>query len=331
MEFQSQRPKTSAAAKVSKSLLLCLGWVVLAEQSVMAPAATTDSHPPGAPIQVLPIHVNADMVLVGVTVVDSFGRIITGLKKNNFKVYDERVCQEIATFSAEDVPASVGIVFDSSASMTNTIERSKDAAYQFFKTSNPEDEFMLIDFNDSPHLLSGFTSQVEALEVVLPTLAARGRTALLDAIYLGLNEMKGARSNRKALVVISDGFDNRSRYTEKEVENAVKESDTQVYAIAILGPTMFRWLPGEKSGPAMLARLANLSGGNMFPAANAAELPAIAQKISLALRNQYVIGYRPSNLVRDGRWRHINLELVGLQNPSDLRVYNRSGYYAPGQ
>jgi Ca-activated chloride channel homolog len=162
-------------------------------------------------------------------------------------------------------------------------------------------------------------------------LRAGGRTALLDGIYLGLNEMRRAHSKRKALLVISDGIDNHSRYKERDIECALKESDTQIYAIGILEPAAFRWLPGEKSGPALLSRLAKISGGNMFPAQSAADLPDIARKISLQLRNEYIIGYKPSNLIRDGRWRHIRLELIPPNNLASLQVYSRAGYYAPTQ
>jgi len=278
-----------------------------------------------------PIQVDVHMVVVGVTVTDHDGRVITGLNKSNFKIYDERVPQQIATFSSADVPASVGLILDSSASMADKVERSREAAFEFFKTSNIDDEFMLVAFNDRPQLLLGFTSKPEALEASLASLETRGRTALLDAIYLGLNEMRRAHTRRKALVVISDGIDNQSRYTEKEIVDALRESDTQLYAIGILGPAAFRWMPGEKSGPALLSRLAKLSGGNMFPARRASELPGIAQKLSLELRSQYEIGYKPSNLVRDGRWRQIKLEVDPPETLPGLQVYSRAGYYAPTQ
>ena len=343
MAFQSPRPRTSL--KISASLLLCLGWIAhglmaagpgtdnqpVAQQAEIVPAVTSGIHLRPSSIHTRPIQVNVQMVVVGVTVTDPDGRIVTGLNREDFKICDEKVPQQIASFSAEDAPASVGIICDSSASMSNKVERSRAAATEFFKTSNPDDEFMLIGFNDRPSLLSTFTSKLETLQDSLLLMPARGRTALLDAVYLGLREMKRARSNRKALVVISDGVDNNSRYTEREVERAVKESDAQIYAIGILEPAAFRWMPGEKSGPALLSRLANISGGNMFPAKSADELPEIARKISLELRNEYVIAYKPSNLVRDGSWRHLNLEVTPPDGRSSLRVYNRAGYYAPTQ
>jgi Ca-activated chloride channel family protein len=345
MNLHSQCLITPTIAKVSFTLFICLGWIshpLLAAdddsgskqvtQSVeMVPAAATEIRLRPGNIHTRPIQVEVQMVMVGVTVTDPDGRIVTGLTKNDFRVYDDKVPQQIASFSAEDAPASVGILFDSSASMANKIDRSRAAALEFFKTSNPDDEFMLIDFSNRPNLLSAFTSKVDALEDGLLLLEAGGRTAMLDGIYLGLSEMRRAHSSRKALVVVSDGIDNQSRYTEREITAALRESDTELYAIGILETAAFRWLPGEKSGPALLSRLANLSGGHMFPAKSAAELPEIARKISLELRNQYVIGYRPSNLIHDGRWRHINLELAASKSGPSLRVSNRAGYYAPTQ
>jgi Ca-activated chloride channel family protein len=272
------------------------------------------------------------MVVVAVTVTDPFDRIVTGLEQSNFVVSDEKVPQQIASFSTEDAPISVGMIFDSSGSMSDKIEKSKEAALQFFKTSNPEDEFMLINFNDRPDLLSSFTSKFENLQDRLLFAKSGGRTALLDALYLGLNEMKKGRSSRKALLLISDGGDNHSRYTENDLKRAVKESDVQIYAVAVLEPLSSRnRTPEEAAGPALLSDLAEVSGGRMFSVEDPSELPDIAEKISVQLRNEYVIGYRPSNLVRDGRWRRIKVKLDPPRGLPPLNVYARTGYYAPTQ
>jgi Ca-activated chloride channel homolog len=294
------------------------------------PAASVNVRQPN--IHTRPIQVNVNMVVVGVTVTDPYDRIVTGLDKNNFEVFDEKVSQEIQTFSTEDVPISVGMIFDASGSMSDKIEKSKEAALQFFKTSNPEDEFMLIQFNERPDLISAFTSKFEKLQDRLLFVKSGGRTALLDAIYLGLNEMKKARSTRKALLVISDGGDNHSRYTENEIKRAVRESDTQIFAVAVLEPLASRnRTPEEAAGPSLLSDLATVSGGRMFSVEDASELPDIAEKISIELRNEYVIGYKPSNLVRDGRWRRIKVKLDAPRGLPPLQVYARTGYYAPTQ
>jgi Ca-activated chloride channel family protein len=272
------------------------------------------------------------MVVVNVTVTDQYDRIVTGLDQTDFHVFDEKVEQRIEAFSTEDAPISVGLIFDSSGSMSDKIQKSKEAALQFFRTSNPQDEFMLINFSDRPNLITGFTSKFENLQDQLLFVKAGGRTALLDAIYLGLTEMKKATTNRRALVVISDGGDNRSRYTENDVKRAVKEADVEIYTVGILEPISSRARTEEEAaGPGLLASLAEVSGGQMFSVEDANELPDIAEKISLELRNQYVIGYHPSNLVRDGRWRRIKVKLHPPSGLSPVQVYSRAGYYAPTQ
>jgi len=283
-------------------------------------------------VHVAPFLVDVNMVVVNVTVTDPFDRIVTGLEQSNFQVYDEKVAQKIESFSTEDAPISVGLIFDSSGSMSDKIQKSKEAALQFFKTSNPQDEFMLINFSDRPNLITGFTSKFENLQDRLLFVKAGGRTALLDAIYLGLSEMKKATTNRRALLVISDGGDNHSRYTENDIKRAVRESDVQIYAVGIFEPLSSRArTPEEAGGPGLLADMAEVSGGRMFSVEDANELPDIAEKISIELRNQYVIGYRPSNLIRDGRWRRIKVKLDPPRGLPPLQVYARTGYYAPTQ
>jgi len=283
-------------------------------------------------IHSVPFQVDVNLVVVNVTVTDPFDRIVTGLDQSNFQVFDEKVEQKIEAFSTEDAPISVGLIFDSSGSMSDKIQKSKEAALQFFRTSNPQDEFMLVSFSDRPNLITGFTSKFENLQDRLLFVKSGGRTALLDAIYLGLSEMKKATTNRRALLVISDGGDNHSRYTENDIKRAVKESDVQIYSVGIFEPLSSRSrTPEEAGGPSLLADLAEVSGGRMFSVEDTNELPDIAEKISIELRNQYVIGYRPSNLVRDGRWRRVRVKLNPPRGLPPLQVYARTGYYAPTQ
>jgi len=279
-----------------------------------------------------PIQVDVTMVIINVTVTDPYDRIVTGLDQSNFQVYDEKVEQQIASFSTEDTPISVGMIFDSSGSMGDKINKSKEAALQFFKTSNPQDEFMLINFNERPNLITSFTSKFENLQDRLLFVKGGGKTAMLDAIYLGLTEAKKGTTSRKALLVISDGGDNHSRYTDNDVKRAVKESDVQIYSVGIFEPLSSRSRTAEEArGPGLLAELAHVSGGRMFSVEDANELPDIMEKISIELRNQYVIGYKPSNLVRDGRWRRIRVKLNPPRGLPPLQVYARTGYYAPTQ
>lgn len=308
-----------------------------ADEKAPQPAAPDKTENPQVtvrkpPIHTAPIQVDVNLVIVNVTVTDPYDRIVTGLDQSNFEVYDEKVGQKIESFSTEDAPISVGLIFDSSGSMSDKIQKSKEAALQFFKTSNPQDEFMLIDFNERPNLLASFTSKFENIEDRVLFLKSGGKTSLLDAIYMGLNEMKKATTNRKALLLISDGGDNHSRYTERDIKKAMKESDVQLYSVGIFEPLSSRARTTEEAGgPALLSELSEVSGGRMFSVENADELPDIAEKISIELRNQYVIGYKPSNLVRDGRWRRIKVKLNPPRGLPPLQVYARTGYYAPTQ
>ena len=284
------------------------------------------------PTHVAPIRVDVNMVLVNVTVTDPYGRVVTGLDEGNFQVFDDKVEQQIVSFSTEDAPISVAMIFDSSGSMSDKIQKSKEAVIQFFKTSNPQDEFLLIDFNDRLKLVSGFTSKFEDLANSLLSVKAGGKTALLDAIYLGVSEMKKASTSRKALLIISDGGDNNSRYTAKNLKQIVKESDVEMYAVGIFEPIDFRARTLEEAeGPGLLAELSEVSGGRMFSVEDPDELPDVMEKISLELRNQYVVGYRPSNLVHDGRWRRLKVKLSPPKGVPSLQVYTRTGYYAPTQ
>ncbi len=327
---------SGCAAFALLGLFAAWGWAGTGEQK-SNPTPPTDQG--GAHItirapniHVAPLQVDVNMVVVNVTVTDPFDRIVTGLDQVNFQIYDEKVEQKIIAFSTEDSPISVGMIFDSSGSMGDKIQKSKEAALQFFKTSNPQDEFMLISFSDQPNLVSGFTAKYENLQDRLLTVKSGGRTALLDAVYLGLSEMKKATTNRRALLVISDGGDNHSRYTEGDIKRAVKESDVQIYAVGIFEPLANRGrTPEEGGGPSLLAELAEISGGRMFSVENTDELPDIAEKISIELRNQYVLGYKPSNLIRDGRWRRIRVKLNPPKGLPPLQVYSRTGYYAPTQ
>ncbi|MGH9402492.1 MAG: VWA domain-containing protein [Terriglobia bacterium] len=283
-------------------------------------------------IYTAPLELTVNRVLVNVTVTDPYDRIVTGLDQSNFEIYDDKVKQKILSFSTEDAPISVGLIFDSSGSMSDKIQKSKEAALQFFQTANPQDEFMLINFAERPNLISGFTSRFSNLQDRMLFVKAGGRTALLDAIYLGLAEMKKATTNRKALLVISDGGENHSRYTERDIRQMVKESDVEIYSIGVFEPLASRGrTPEEAAGPSLLSDLANVTGGRMFSVEDADELPDIAEKISIELRNQYVIGYKPSNLVYDGRWRRIRVKLDPPRGLPPLQVYARTGYYAPTQ
>src|SRR5882762_1199507 len=278
------------------------------------------------------IRVDTTLVLIPVSVTDPMSRFVTGLDKENFKISEDKVDQEITQFSSEDAPLSVGIVFDTSGSMGAKLQRSRQAVAQFMKTANPQDEFFLIVFNDRPELVQSFTKETEEIQNRLTFTQAKGRTALLDGVYLAMNQMKKARNPRKAILIISDGGDNSSRYTETEIKNAVREADVQVYAIGIFEPMSGRGrTPEEMSGPGLLSEIAEQTGGRHFPVDNLSELPDVAAKIGIELRNQYLLGYSPKNATRDGKYRRVQVKLVKTTGLPQLRAMYRTGYYAPTQ
>lgn len=278
------------------------------------------------------IRINATLVLIPVTVTDPLNRFVTGLDKENFKIAEDKMDQSITAFSSEDAPISVGVIFDCSGSMGDKLMKSRQAVAQFFKTANPEDEFFLVQFNDTAQLIQPFTHSLEEIQNKLTFTQSKGRTALLDAIYMGLHEMKKGKNARKALLIISDGGDNNSRYTETEVKNLVKEADVQIYAIGIyeMGSARGR-TPEEASGPGLLTEVAEPTGGRMYAAENINELPDIAAKIGMELRNQYILGYSPTNQERDGKYRRVQVKIIQPRGLPPLRAYWRLGYYAPVQ
>src|SRR5215469_12566925 len=278
------------------------------------------------------IRVDSTLVLIPVTVTDPYNRFVTGLEKENFKVFEDKKEQDIVQFSSEDAPLSIGVVFDCSGSMGNKLEKSRQAVAQFFKAANPEDEFFLVQFNDTADLVQPFTQNLEEIQNRLTFTQSKGRTALLDAIYLALHEMKKGKNPRKALLLISDGGDNSSRYTENEIKNLVKEADVQIYAIGIYEPVGSRSRsPEELSGPGLLTEIAEQTGGRQYAVENLAELADIAAKIGVELRNQYVIGYSPHNQERDGKYRRVEIKLSQPRGLPPLRAYWRHGYYAPSE
>jgi Ca-activated chloride channel family protein len=237
------------------------------------------------------VHIDVDLALVNVTVTDPYNRLVTGLEPDNFRVFENNVEQEIQYFSSEDAPISIGVIFDFSGSMANKVGKAKEAALQFFKTANPQDEFFLVSFNDRAEVVSTFTSSVEDLQTRILSASAKGRTALLDGIYLGLSEMRTARNAKRALLIISDGGDNNSRYNEKDIKRLVREADTQLYSIGIFDPFEYRGRTVEElNGPSLLTELTEQTGGQAFTVENVNELPDIATKIGSELRNQYILG-----------------------------------------
>lgn len=283
----------------------------------------------GLSAHVRPLKVDVDLVLVPVTITDPMNRLVTGLDKENFQLFEGNSAQEIRTFSSEDAPVSLGVIFDSSGSMSSKMDRAKEAVIEFFKTANPQDEFFMVTFNDEPEEVTDFTSSVDDIQNKLVFAVPRRRTALLDAIYMGISKMRQAKFPKKALLIISDGGDNHSRYTENEIRALVKEADVMIYAIGIYD--RYASAVEERLGPQLLSDITELTGGRAFTIDNPNDLGDVATKIGVELRNQYVLGYRPAKVVRDGKWRKIKVKLLPPKGLPPLKVYARTGYYAPAE
>jgi Ca-activated chloride channel family protein len=275
------------------------------------------------------IKQNVDLVLVPVSVTDGRQRLVTGLDQSNFQVLEGKKVQEIRHFSNEDAPVSLGVIVDTSGSMKDKMERVREAVTQFCEIANVQDEFFMITFSDEPHVATDFTNTAEDIERELLYLHSKGRTALLDAIYMGIEKMRQARYSKKALLVISDGGDNHSRYGEREVKSAVKESDVMIYAIG----TFDRYVSTQEEmlGPGLLANVTQVTGGRAFTLEDPNEMPAVAHRIGTELRTQYVLGYRPEKAPHDGKWHKISIKLKLPAKLSFLRVHAKTGYYAGGE
>lgn len=296
---------------------------------VEAPTPGPDALEKSLGLRAPMIRSKVDLVLVPVTVTDPMNRLVTGLDKENFQVFEGKERQEVRNFSSEDAPVSLGIIFDMSGSMSSKIERAREAVGEFFKTANPQDEFFIIAFADRPQEVSDFTQSIDDLQGKLIFTVPKGRTALLDAIYLGISKMRQAKYPKKALLIISDGGDNHSRYTEGEIKSLVKEADVMIYSIGIYDH--YFQTEEERLGPALLSDISDLSGGRSFTIDNPNDLADVATKIGIELRNQYVLGYRPKNPGHDGKWHKIRVKLLPPKGLPPLHVYARTGYYASQQ
>lgn len=274
------------------------------------------------------IKIEVDLVLVNATVTDPSNRFVTGLEMEHFQLFEDKVEQKITQFSNEDIATSIGLLFDVSSSMGDKISRAKDAAIAFLKTSNPEDEFFLLTFADKPSLDEEFTNDVADIQNRLAYKGAKGSTTLYDAVYLGLEKMKQGHNPKKAILLITDGEDTRSRYSLVNVRNAVKESDVQIYAIGIVNSYYSDFAQG-RTGRAILEEMTEITGGKAYFPNSVYELEDICTKIAIELKNQYILGYASTNPAKDGRWRKIKVKLNAPKGLPSLSVRSKSGYFAP--
>jgi VWFA-related protein len=268
------------------------------------------------------ILVHSDLVLIPVTVTDGGGRVVTGLEKEHFTLFEDNTPQEITHFAAEDAPASIGIVFDASDSMTPKMRKAREAVNTLLDNANPDDEFMLIRFSSEARVVVPLTNQIDEVRREMGTLRIGGTTALLDGVRLAMDEMEHARYTRKAIIVISDGEDNASHWKVADLKAAVRERDILIYTIGITDSD-------ARVGPALLNSIASQTGGRFFEVTKLKQLPDIASKIGGWLRSQYVLGYVPHRLTKDGAYRKVELKIVRPKGYPRMHAVWRQGYYAP--
>ena len=304
------------------ALTAMLACLLLQAQQISIPSREKPASRPPDEIPRPDLRIDRTEVLVPVAVNDTYNRPVAGLEKENFRVFDDKIEQEITSFSMEDEPVAVALVFDTSGSMSGAEREERRAATEFFKTANPEDEFALVEFDSSPRLVVPITPDPAKITYQLLFTHTRGSTALLDAVFLGLHEVKKSNKKRKALVVISDGGENNSRYTATEIRNVVKESDVLIYSIGVFADQHFTDAGG------VLNSISEQTGGRMFKT-QGMRLSDIAQKISIDLRNRYLLGYVPSNRERNGRYHQVEVKIVAPKGLPPVRAHWRTGYYAP--
>jgi VWFA-related protein len=285
---------------------------------------------------------DSTLVLVPVSVTDPSNRYVLGLAKQDFRLFEDDVEQKITHFSNEDAALSIGLLVDTSGSMGAKLDTSRRAVAEFMKTLNTSDEAFLIQFSDQAQLAVPLTSDAGAIESSMTSATSGGLTALLDAVHMGLQQMKRAKNPRKALLIISDGGDNNSRYTSTQISDLVREADVQIYAMGVFEPTLSMGLgalgaagaklgAAEMDGPRLLAAIAEQTGGRALAATNLRELPGIAERIGIELRNQYVLAYSPQNPNRDGKYRKIEVKVQQPKALPALKARWRLGYYAPSE
>lgn len=277
------------------------------------------------------VRTTADFVLVPTTVMDAMNRPVTDLVEGDFALFEDGILQRIQYFSKEDQPISIGILLDYSASMANKFVFERTAVEQFARNANPLDDYFVIAFSDVPHLIADTTQSIDDLQDKLALAVPAGNTSLLDAIYLGLKKLRSAQYHRRALVIISDGGDNHSYYNSKVIRKLAEESDVLIYSIGLfdnMPVPLFKTIE-EKLGKRVLTEITDATGGRTIAADHRERLPEIAAAVSQELREQYVLGYRPSTVSHDSKWRKISVRVSAPEGvAAPLHTYNKPGYIA---
>ncbi len=318
MQQTHSRCKLFLAQKACLLIVLALGIVHANAQDSLSPVSiVTRTEPSSGPALIRPATIRTDvkLVLIPVLVTDPLQRPVSGLPKESFRVFEDGVQQKISWFLSEQGAISVGMVFDASNSMSNKLESSHEALSEFLRMSFPGDEFSLLKFSNRPEPICDFTKDTRQIENGLTFIKPGGWTSLFDALYMALNQMKRASYGTKVLLVVSDGNDNNSRYTEREVEDRVREADVRIFSISILNrsPT--------------LERISEESGGRAYRIRKLDELPDLAESLSTEVHSHYVLGYAAQKGQNDGKYHRVKVQLVPPSMSSKLHVAWRHGYY----
>jgi Ca-activated chloride channel homolog len=316
----------ATSSGITTRILLGLAVTVLLICS-SAGGAQENSRQAASPDQASPVRLGVNLVTVPVTVTDPYDRFVTGLRKEHFELYDEKVKQDVIFFAEEDAPITIGIVFDVSGSMKEKIQRARLALSRFVDTSHPDDEFFLVGFNHRVELLEDFTSSGDRVVSRLTLREPSGRTALYDAGYLAIQKVVDGQHRRRAILIISDGMDNSSRYTYRQLRDEIKETGVQIYAIGVFG--LFRnSISEEAMGRSILEEITSMTGGRAFFPDSPLELDDVITRIALELRHQYSLGFYPTNVDLDGQWHRIRIRVNPPRGLPRLRVRAREGYNA---
>lgn len=325
-------------ARFSILVCFCLSWFVT---FLVANAQTSDDvhivprvgparhagtqGPPSEASLMNPIRVDVDLVLVPVVVTDTMNRPVVTLTKQDFLLYEQNEPRQIRYFATEDAPVSIAVLFDVSKSMVDKISTERAALVEFFKYANPADEYYGISFSDRPHFLDGPTQSIDELQRKLISIEPGGPTAMLDAIYLAVSQLRHAHYQRKAIIIFSDGGDNISHYSLRDIKSLAEESDTQIYAIGLFDTFFFNTIE-ERLGKKWLSEITDKTGGRTLTVNDPVKLPQAAGAISREMRNQYVLGYRPARA--DGKWRKIKVRVASAVGDRQLQAHYKSGYFS---
>jgi VWFA-related protein len=282
------------------------------------------------------INVDVNLVVLHATVVDKRGHIVNDLKGEDFRVYEDGALQKVSVFSHADIPVTMGIVIDDSGSMREKRQAVNAAALAFVKTSNPQDQVFVVNFNDVYYLDTPgeFASNIEDLKSALDKIDSRGGTALYDAVYASLDHVKLGNRDKKVILTITDGEDNASRYTFEELLRYAQKSSAVIYTIGLLGseePGGLFKIHGASAHRAakILEKLAEVSGGEAYLPKSLDEVESTCEQIAHDIRNQYTLAYYPSNARKDGTFRTVRVDAFSSGSHTKLAVRTRPGYYAP--